>query len=222
MAADRECSGYSLSLPAVPAPALAAHLAAFLAEAEVFGLVETLPAALWLRGAGHDRADLLLPDDVETGLESLCGATDLLARGDQGRAFNSTVEWRWRAAAADGSAFALLGLSEDRGALQSALPHLRDPGADEPVPESAIDNRWRVADTTLFLVGSIISEAGTERAAHTWHEVRNPHPLLYPVTHDGDRNLQPRLHARTYATASHAVRFTRFCSVDTANIHALG
>lgn len=204
--ADEPMVGYSASWSALTAEQGAVHLGQILAQAGTCGLVEGLEAACWLRGQGVGTTQLYRLDrQTSNGTTHLLTAAELVAQWPQGRLFNLQVEWRWQQQA-DGS-FHLLGLAEDRAQLQLW-------GADgSPAANGATTQQWRVRAGEQQLVGSTVEKRIVMAGASAWGEVRNPHPLLYPLEHQNDEQLQPRVRVRFYATANHVVRFTRFCQL---------
>ncbi len=205
--------GYSVTLTKVDSAHLAGHLESFLQRADVWGLVERLETVAWLRGQANGIAQLyrLATDQQTRTIETLTGA-GLVTEWPVGRLFAPSGEWRWRVNAS--GSFAVLGLSETRMFLETGLSALLDAAASVPTIEAG----WQVTPITQHLVGSIIDETDATLAEYTWREVRNPHPLLYPLTHGKDRNRQPRVQTYNYTGTDGVVRFTRFRQLAVADI----
>ena len=205
--------GYTLTLTEVPRANLVTLLADFLHRDPVWGLVEGLAAICWLRGQSSDgTAELYaLSADQHTSPSTHLPAADLVANWSTGRVFDEGVEWRWRKEGND--VYSVLGLAETQAVLLLGMQTLTN-----TQDSTRLSAGWQVTAITQHLVGSIINESKSKLAEQTWHEVRNPHPLLYPVSHAGNRNRQPRLQTYTYATGEGTVRFTRFYALTALDI----
>lgn len=210
--ADQRYTGYTLTLTKVTEAALVTHLTAFLPQTPVWGLLEGLAAACWLRGQADGTVHLYgLAADRQTPHPMTSTAHDLIAQWPVGRVFTAHAEWRWRRGR-DG-VFAVLGLAETAALLLTGQQTLSDTQATTP-----LNGAWRVTPCTQHLIGSIIDESAQALAAQSWREVRNPYPLVYPAAHNGNRQRQPRLQGYRYATPTGVVRFTRFSQVTTLEI----
>lgn len=169
-----------------------------------WGLVWRLDRIAWLQGQGG-QAQLLLPSgQSQAGGGASLLATELLGMYPNGRVFDTQCEWRWHPDGAGG--FAVLGLAEDSQALD-----VRFPGAT-----AERRSGWQVSGAIWRLTGSIVSEREDDPLARqTWYETRFPKPLVYPVSHDRDRQCQPRLAVRVYKDANAAARLVRYCGMET-------
>lgn len=196
-------TGESRAWSGVQPADLAQILQQMLSSDACWGLVWRLDRIAWLqRQSGQ--AQLLLPSGQTEGGSATLSAAELLRTYPSGRVFDAQCEWRWQP---DGAGrFAVLGLAEDSQALDVSFP-------------DATDERhsgWQVNDAVWRLTGSIISEREDDPLARqTWYETRFPKPLVYPVSHNGDRRRQARLAVRVYKDANAAARLVRFCGVET-------
>ncbi len=197
-------TGESRTWSGVQPADLAQVLQQMLSSGVCWGLVWRLDRIAWLRGQSGQALVLLAPDQNQAGGAATLSAVDLLQTYPNGRVFDAHCEWRWQPDGA--AAFAVLGLAEDDQVLDvnfSSSPAGRQSG-------------WQVSSAKWRLIGSIISERTDDPLARqTWYETRFPKPLVYPVSHNGDRQRQPRLKVRVYKDANAAVRLVRFCGLDT-------
>ena len=189
-----------LTLPSMPKRAQAVVM---ISDA-CWGLVWRLDRIAWLQGRAGQALLLLTSDQSQGGGTASLSAAELLRIYPSGRIFDDRCEWRWQPDGLGG--FTVLRLAENRQALDVSFP-----GA---TAEQQSD--WQVSGANWRLTGSIVSEHITDPLAkQTWYETRFPKPLVYPVSHNGDWQRQPRLAVRVYKDAHAAVRLVRFCSVTT-------
>lgn len=182
---------------------LAQILQQMLSSNACWGLVWRLDRIAWLQGQSG-QAQILLPSGQNQAGGAILSAVDLLRTYPNGRVFDAQCEWRWQPDGAGG--LAVLGLAEDGQTLEVNFP-----GAT-----AERQSGWQVSGATWRLTGSIVSERENDPLAKkTWYETRFPQPLVYPVSHHGDRQRQPRLAVRVYKDANAAVRLVRFCGMET-------
>lgn len=207
--ADDHMTGATVACRRVPAADLA-RLLDGLADTEArWGLVWRLDRIAWLKGQGGRGWLYYATGPNQTHQAGPVTTADLLKDYPTGRMFDERSEWRWQP---DGAkTFAVLGLAENPAAVAAGLQALSAGG--EAITAERRDG-WQVANATWRLTGSIVSERkGDPLARQTWFETRYPAPLVYPVARDSDHRGQPRLDVCTYADASGAVCFVRFCQV---------
>ena len=195
-------TGESQTWSGVQPADLAQALQQMLSSDACWGLIWRLDRIAWVKGQSG-QAQLLLPAGQNEASGATLSAAELLQTYPNGRVFDAQCEWRWRLDGAD--RFAVLGMAEDGQALGvnfSGATDERHPG-------------WQVSDAIWRLTGSIISERDDPLAQQTWYETRFPKPLVYPVSHNGDRQRQARLAVRVYKDANAAARLVRFCGVGT-------
>lgn len=205
MAATNPLTGESRAWSGVQPADLAQVLQQMLSSDACCGLVWRLDRIAWLQGQPGQQAQLLLPlSQSQAGGATFLSAAELLGIYPNGRVFDAHCEWRWQPDGAGG--FAVLVLAEDSRALDVNFP-----GAT-----TERQSGWQVSDAKWRLTGSIVSEREDDPLSkQTWYETRFPKPLVYPVSHDGDRQRQPRLAVRVYKDANAATRLVRFCGMDT-------
>lgn len=201
--------GATIACSGVSAANLDSLLGGFLQAGDTWGLAWRLDRIAWLQGEGGRVRLFYASGPNQAHQAGPLTPADLLAAYLAGRVFGAAAEWRWQPE--ESETFAVLGLAEDRQALTVGLAALGRGYNDASVQRR---EGWQVVEAIWRLTGSIVSErANDPLAARTWFETRYPVPLVYPVSHNGER-VQPRLHVSTYADASGAVRFTRFRKVS--------
>lgn len=197
-------TGESRAWSSVQPADLAQTLEKMLSLGACVGLVWRLDRIAWIQGESGQAQLLLCAGQNEVGGNATLSVAELLRTFPNGRIFDAQCEWRWQPDGAGG--FAVLGLAEDSQDLNVDLGR------------AAAQRRtdWQVSQAEWRLTGSIISERKDDPLAkQTWYETRFPKPLVYPVSHGGNRQRQARLAVRVYKDANAAARLVRFCGMDT-------